>query len=81
MNPQKLALGIGLAIAAQGFALAAQAAPYRPDSSLNLVDYVLQQQQELQAAQPKATPLKVRIENPSTSPRPDSAKPKSRSDR
>ncbi len=66
MQFRKLAIGAILAIATQGFAITSQAASYRPDSSLNLVDYVISQQSALQAAQPKAIHFKVRIENIST---------------
>ncbi|UBF24312.1 spondin domain-containing protein [Kovacikia minuta CCNUW1] len=66
MQFQKLAIGAILAISAQGFANASQATPYRADSHLNLVDYVISQQRQLQAAQVKATRFKVRIENIST---------------
>ncbi|MGA7934540.1 MAG: spondin domain-containing protein, partial [Kovacikia sp.] len=48
---------------AQGFGSASQATPYRADSPLNLVDYVIQQQRELQTAQAQPTRFKVRIEN------------------
>jgi hypothetical protein len=60
MQFRTLAISAILAIATQGFATVSQATPYRADSALNLVDYVISQQHELQAAQPKkATSLKA----------------------
>ncbi len=53
MQFRTLAISAILAIATQGFATVSQATPYRADSPLNLVDYVISQQHELQAVHPK----------------------------